>query len=130
MAVQFPDIEKTVVSFLNSALTSSAYAGTRVATKKALPDETQPAKQIVVTAAYNGELSYVLKTVSLTLDVWADNYSTASGLALWLEAKIRDLAGDPVKQVIVRLGPVRGSDETRQEHRMLDIELLVKGTTV
>jgi hypothetical protein len=130
MAVQFPDIEKTVVSFLNTQLASSSFSGTRVATKKALPDETQPSKQIVVNVAYNGELNYVTKLASLTLDVWADDYATASGLALWTEAKIRDLAGDPVKQVTVRLGPVRGSDNTRQEHRMLDVELLVKGTTV
>jgi hypothetical protein len=130
MAVQFPDIEKTVVSYLNTALSGSTYAGTRVATKKALPDEVQPAQQIVVTVAYNGEENFVLKRASLTLDVWADDYATASGLALWVEAKIRDLAGNPVKQVIVRLGPVRGSDESRQEHRMLDVELLVKGTTI
>jgi hypothetical protein len=130
MAVQFPDVEKTIVTFLNSQLASSDFSGTRVATKKALPDETQPAKQIVVTVAYNGEENYVTKRASLTLDVWANDYATASSLALWLEAKIRDLAGDPVKQVIVRLGPVRGSDETRQEHRMLDVELLVKGTNV
>jgi hypothetical protein len=130
MAVQFPDIEITVVSFLNSALTGSAYAGTRVATKKALPDETQPAKQIVVNAAYNAEENFVLKRASLTIDVWADDYATASGLALWVEAKIRDLAGDPVKQVTVRLGPVRGSDDSKQEHRMLDVELLIKGSTI
>lgn len=130
MAVLFPDVEKTVVSFINAQLVGSTYAGTRVATKKNLPDETAPSKQIVVSVTYNGEQSFVLKTASLTLEVFADDYSTASGLALWLESKIRLLAGDPVKQVIVRLGPVRGSDDTRQEVRMLDVELLVKGTTV
>jgi hypothetical protein len=130
MAVQFPDVEKTIVSFLNSALTGSAYAGTRVATKKALPDETQPSKQVVVTVAYQAEENFVLKRASLTLDVWADDYATASGLALWLEAKIRDVVGTQVKLVEVRLGPVRGSDDSKQEHRMLDVELLVKGTTI
>lgn len=127
MAVLFPDVEKTVVSFISAQLVGSAYAGTRVATKKNLPDETAPSKQIVVTVAYNEELTYVLKRASLTLEVFADDYSTASGLALWLESKIRLLAGDPVKQVTVRLGPVRGADDTRQEVRMIDVELLVKG---
>lgn len=130
MAVLFPDVEKTVVSFINAQLVGSAFAGTRVATKKNLPDETAPAKQIVVTVAYSGEVNYVLKTASLTLEVFADDYSTASDLGLWLESRIRLLAGDPVKQVTVRLGPIRGADETRQEVRMLDVELLVKGTTV
>lgn len=130
MAVLFPDIEKTIVSFINTQLVGSAYAGTRVATKKNLPDEIAPQTQIVVTVAYNGEENYVLKTASLTLEVFADDYATASGLALWLESRIRLIANDPVKQVIVRLGPVRLSDETRQEVRMIDVELLVKGTTV
>lgn len=127
MAVLFPDIEKTVVSFIKGQLVGSAYAGARVATKKNLPDEATPSMQVVVTVAYDAELSYVLKTASLTLDVYADDYATASGLALWLESKIRLLAGDPVKQVTVRLGPVRGADDTRQEVRMIDVELLVKG---
>jgi hypothetical protein len=130
MAVLFPDIEKTVVSFINAQLVGTDYSAARVATKKALPDETQPAAQIVVTAAYGSEDNFVLKSASLTLDVWADDYATASGLALWLESKIRDIAGDPIKQVTVRLGPIRGADETRQEHRMLDVELIVRGTTV
>lgn len=130
MAVLFPDIEKTVVTFINAQLVGSTYAGTRVATKKNLPDETAPSKQIVLTVAYNGELNYVLKTASLTLEVFADDYATASGLALWLESKIRTIVGDPIKQATVRLGPVRGSDDTRQEVRMIDVELLVKGTTV
>lgn len=130
MAVQFPDIEKTIVTFLNTQLNSSAYAGTRVATKKALPDETQPTKQIVVTVAYNQEQNYVTKVATCVLDVWADDYATASGLALWVEAKIRDVVGDQVKKAEVILGPVRGADDSKQEHRMLDVQLLVKGTTI
>jgi hypothetical protein len=130
MAVLFPDIEKVIVAYLNGALTASDYAGTVVATKKALPDAEQPSTQIVVTVSYGREQDYVLKGASLTLDVWADDYAEASGLALWLEAVIRDLAGDPIKQVTVALGPVRGADNTRQEHRMLDVQLLVKGSTI
>jgi hypothetical protein len=130
MAVLFPDVEKTVITFINAQLVGSTYVGTRVATKKNLPDEVAPARQIVVTVAYSEEVNFVLKSASLTLEVLADDYSTASGLALWLESRIRLLAGDPVKQVTVRLGPVRGADDTRQEVRLIDVELLVKGTTV
>ena len=112
MAVLFPDIEKTVVSFIKAQIVGTSYASTRVATKKNLPDETAPQTQIVVTVSYNAEQDYVLKTASLTLEVFADDYATASSLALWLESRIRLIAGDPVKQVIVRFGPVRSSDET------------------
>jgi hypothetical protein len=130
MAVLFPDIEKTVVAFIKAQIVGTAFASTRVATKKNFPDEIAPQTQIVVNVSYNEELNFVLKTASLTLEVFADDYATASSLGLWLESRIRLLAGDLVKQVIVRLGPVRMSDETRQEVRMIDVELLVKGTTV
>lgn len=129
MAVLFPDVEKTVVSFLNAQLSGSDYAGTRVATKKALPDEVQPSSQIVVTVAYSAEQNYVLKSATLMLEVYADDYATASGLALWVESKIRGIVGDPIKQAEVVLGPVRGADDTHQEKRMLDVQLLVKGVT-
>lgn len=129
MAVLFPDVEKTVVAYLGAQLAGSDYAGTRVATKKALPDEAQPSKQIVVTAAYSAEQNYVLKGASLTLEIYADDYATASGLALWVESKIRGVVGDPIKQAEVVVGPVRGADESHQEKRMIDVQLLVKGVT-
>lgn len=130
MAVQFPDIEKTVVAFLNAELDGTAYDGIRVATKKEALGDAQPASQVIVNASYGPERDYVLKSVSLTLEVFSDSYAIANSLSLWLEAKIRDIVGTEVKLVNVLLGPVRQSDPNHQEVRALDIELLVKGSTI
>jgi hypothetical protein len=127
VAVIFPDIEKTLVAFLKSALTSAGEATVRVATKKAQPDETQPDKEVVVTAAYNNEQDYVLKTASVTLEVYARDYATANTLSLLVEALIRDCVGQQIKRAEVRLGPVRVGEEADYEKRYLDVGLVVKG---
>lgn len=125
MAVIFPDIELTLVSYFNTALSGQ---GVRVGTKKAQPDQTLPTKELVVVAAYNEEIDYVSKRVSVTLEVYADDYATANSLALLVESAVRGAIGDPIKRVIVRLGPVRNVEETTYEKRSLDVELIVKGT--
>jgi hypothetical protein len=131
MAVIFPDVEVTLVTYLNSALVgigSTLANNVRVATKKAQPDETQPAKQIVVTAAYNGEVNYVTKIASVTLEVYATDYGTASNLGLLVESLIRGSTGDQIKRVTVRLGPVRQLEESDYEKRSIDAEIIVKGS--
>lgn len=129
--VIFPDIEKTLVSYLVAALAgngSETAQGVRVGTKKAQPDEDQPAKEVVVTAAYNAEQDYVVKTASVTLEVYAADYATANSLSLLVEALIRGCTGDEIKKAEVRLGPVRIAEEGTQEKRYLDVGLVVKGT--
>lgn len=127
MAVVFPDIEKTIVAYLKAQLVGTSYASTRVATKKAMPDENYTGNQIVVNVQYQGEENFVLKTASCLIEVWCDDYATANGLGLWVESKIRGVVGNEIKKATVILGPVRGADETKQELRQLDVELLVKG---
>ena len=131
MAVIFPDVELTLVSYLNGALTSLGNAlatGVRVATKKAQPDETQPAKQVVVNAAYNGEINYVTKLASVTLEVYATDYGTANSLGLLIESLIRGSIGEEIKRVTVRLGPVRTVEDSDYEKRSIDVEIVVKGS--
>jgi len=131
MAVIFPDVELTLVSYLNSALTSLGNAlatDVRVATKKAQPDEVQPAKQVVVNAAYNGEVSYVTKLASVTLEVYATDYGTANALGLLIESLIRGSIGEQIKRVNVRLGPIRTVEDSDYEKRSIDAEIVVKGT--
>ena len=131
MAVIFPDVELTLVSYLNGALTSLGNAlatGVRVATKKAQPDEAQPAKQVVVNAAYNGEINYVTKLASVTLEVYATDYGTANSLGLLIESLIRGSIGEEIKRVTVRLGPVRTVEDSDYEKRSIDVEIVVKGS--
>ena len=131
MAVIFPDVEATLVGYFNSAFTalgSALATDVRVATKKAQPDETQPAKQLVINAAYNGEQDYVTKLASVTLEVYATDYGTANQLGLLVESLIRGSTGNEIKRVTVRLGPVRTVEESDYEKRSIDAEIVVKGT--
>jgi trehalose/maltose hydrolase-like predicted phosphorylase len=131
MAVIFPDIEKTLVAYLNDALAASASEvaqDVRVATKKAQPDEALPEKEAVLTAAYNAEQNYVTKTASVTIEVYADTYANANALSLLIAALIPGCVGEEIKMAEVRLGPVRIGEDNTQEKRYLDVGLVVKGT--
>lgn len=124
MAVIFPDIEKTLVTYFASALGS----GVRVATKHSQPDENMPDSQLVITAAYGAETGdRVTKEVTVTLDAFADSYADASELGLLVEALVRDCVGTEIKRAEVRLGPVRTNEDSEQECRSLDVSLIVKG---
>lgn len=134
MAVIFPDIEKVLVAYFNDALAaigSELTSGVRVGTKHSQPDEATPSKQIVLVVAYNAETgAFVTKTASLTIDVYADDYETASTLSLLVESLVRGCVGDDIKRASVRLGPVRTTEQSTQERRSLDVELVVKGTDI
>lgn len=124
MAVIFPDIELTIVNYLQTAIPE-----VRVATKRAQPDEEQPAYQVIVNASYNSEQNFVLKEASLTLEILANNYADANDLALYIEALIRGVVGDQIKSAEVRMGPSRVEDDSTYERRMIDVALMVKGNT-
>lgn len=126
--VIFPDIELTLVAYLNEVLPVYGANDVRVATKKAQPDEAQPSKEVVITAAYNAEQNYVLKSASATIEVYADTYANANALSLLVEAVIRGCVGNEIKMAEVRVGPVRIGEEGTQEKRYLDVGLMVKGT--
>lgn len=131
MAVIFPDIEKTLVSYFTSAFAaigSELTSGIRVGTKKAQPDDAQPVKEVVLIVAYNNEENYVIKNATLTIEVYASDYATANTLSLLVESLIRSAVGEEIKQVTVTLGPVRIGEEGPYEKRYLDVSLVIKGT--
>lgn len=126
MAVIFPDIEKVLVSYFNTAL---AGQNVRVGTIHSQPDENTPAKQVVINTAYGVETEQkVTKEATVTLDIYADTYSDANALGLLVEALIRDSVGQDIKRVEVRLGPVRTTEQSEQERRSIDVSLIIKGT--
>lgn len=127
--VIFPDIEKTLVSYFNTALAAHT-SGVRVGTIKAKPDDEQPEKELVITVAYGSEDNYVVKTATVTLEVYARTYEDANTLALLIESLVRGCTGEEIKRAEVRLGPVRLGDEADYEKRFIDVELIVKGTTL
>lgn len=131
MSVIFPDIEKIIIAYLNTrfaSIGSELSTGVRVAVSKTPPDEVQPSKEIVITAAYANEVNFVTKNASVTIEVYASDYSVASDLALLVEAVIRDVVGDHVKAAEVSIGPTRIIEKGTQEKRYLDVSLVVKGT--
>jgi hypothetical protein len=128
VAVIYPDIEQTLVTYFNTALEGS---DVRVATKHSPPSGPTPTMQLVITVAYGQETGQrVTKDASLTLEVYADSYADASGLALYVESLVRDCVGEEIKRAEVRLGPVRTTEDSGQEKRSLDVALVVKGTTI
>lgn len=133
MAVIFPDIEKTLVTYFNTALAAQdtdLASDVRVATKKAQPDETQPSKEIILTVSYNAEQDYVMRDASAVIEIYASDYATANELALLVDALVRDCTGTEIKLAEVRLGPVRIGEEGPYEKRYLDVRLVVKGTNL
>lgn len=133
MSIIFPDIETLIVAHLNTKLSeqnTELTSNVRVGVKKLPADVNQPAKQVVITGAYTQFLDEVRKAATVTIDVWADHYQTASDLALMVGALIVTITDDPIKKCVVTLGPLRLSEESQEEHRALTAELIVKGSNL
>lgn len=127
MAIIYPDIETVLVAHLSESLGN----GVRVGTIKTPADQPQPSNQVVVTVAYAGdkEPSQVLKFAGVVLDIYADTYEDASGLALQAEAALRNaIVAGPIKFVEIIAGPIRVAEETSQQRRSISAEVTVKGT--
>ena len=98
-------------------------------TKFTQPDQATPAKQLVIIAAYNEETAArVTKLATVTLEVYANDYETASSLGLLVEALVRGATTGGIKRAEVRVGPVRTTEDSTLERRSLDVELVVKGS--
>jgi hypothetical protein len=128
VAVIYPDIEKLLVAHLDAALADIYGAGeVRVGTKKAPADSTQPAREVVIVGQYSGSLDDVRAQASAVIDVYADQYETASELGLLCGALVVDISKEHIKRAVVSLGPVRLVEESTQEKRSLSVDLVVKG---
>lgn len=126
MAVIFPDIEQILVAHLKSVLPNTV----RVATKKAPADQTQPAQQVVIVGNYTGTLDDVRQEATVTIDVFATDYKTASDLARTVAALVVEPPMEHIKRATVVLGPVRLADSGPDEKRSLSVELIVKGSNL
>lgn len=128
--VIFPDIEPILVAHLKNSLSDLGYSDVRVSTKKAPADVTQPAKQVVIIAAYNQTLDYVRRQASAVIEVYADEYADASELGMLVATLILQVPGDDIKKAEVVLGPVRQADDTKKEKRSMSVDFVVKGSTL
>jgi hypothetical protein len=135
MATIFPDVEKLIVARLKSALSASSlpYASNVfVATKKPAPDVSPYPARIVTVRADGGmqRVRGITKTERVGLNVYADTYSDASTLALFVESLMRTFNWGDVKLVETVMSPVRVDNEAVQEQRYMTFELVVKASDV
>lgn len=128
-AVIFPDIEPTLVTKLQQFCDNSTedFADdVRVATKK-LPPGLPPQSEVIIQVSYQETLDKVRRAATVLLEVFADDYATASGLAHFVASKCPNLVGSTIKFAEVSLGPFRDAEEGPQEKRSITFDLIVKG---
>jgi hypothetical protein len=132
MAVIFPDIERVLVAGIEEALAarSESYAqDVYVATIKPAPDLVPYPERLVIVQSNGGaELDHVRKQERLGLTIWANTYADANALSRLVEALIKTLTGNYIKQVSIALSPVRVAESGIQECRYMTFEVITKGS--
>lgn len=121
----FPDIEPEIVVGLTDYLNDN---GIRVATRKKAPGSTEPDRQVIITVTLANERTDtpLLRYAGVVIDVFANDYLTASNLAYQVEAGLRSLTGEHIKRVSMTAGPTRIGEESGQEHRAISAEVVVQ----
>jgi len=127
MPVKYNDIEKDLVAYIVAGL---ADGSVRVGTMKLPAAKTEPAKQVVISATLGAETELMLRYGQVVIDIYANDYATASSLALTVESLVRRATGTNIKHVTVQTGPVRLGDDSGQERRSLSAEVVVKATDI
>jgi hypothetical protein len=127
MPVKYNDIEKDLVAYIISGL---ADGSVRVGTMKLPAAKTEPSKQVVISATLGSETELMLRYGQVVIDIYANDYATASSLAYQVESLLRRATGTNIKHVTVQTGPVRLGDDSGQERRSLSAEVVVKATDI
>ena len=133
MSVIFVDLEPLIVQHIQNSLDShggTVATGVRVATRKAPPQTTQPTKEVVVEVSYGPTTNKVIREASAVLEVYADDYATASELASLVAALIIGIESHPIKLAEVGVGPIRVANQGPQEQRSMTVDFIVKGSTL
>lgn len=125
MTVKYNDIEKDLVAFIIAGLADDSV---RVGTMKLPATKAEPAKQVVISATLGAETEIMLRYGQVVIDVYANDYATASDLGYKVESLVRQATGTNIKHVTVQTGPVRLGDDSGQERRSLSAEVVVKAT--
>lgn len=131
MPIVFPDLDKLVIQYLDTALASleTSQAEDVTVTAKKTPSDIspRPSKEVVVVCQYGPTYDDVRRVGSAVIDVWCDDFATATELALLVAAVITQIPGDSIKRAVVALGPTRLSEEGPQERRSMTVDFIVKG---
>ncbi len=135
MSTIFPDVEKLIVARLSSALSAMSGAlttGVVVATvKPAAGVKPYPAKIVTVRADGGTQLVRGLtKSERVGVNVYANTYANASGLALIVESLMRSGVWGDIKFVQTTMSPVRVDNDGPQEQRYITFEVVVKASSL
>jgi len=128
-AVIFPDIEPLIVSKLQTFVdesTETYCSNVRVATKK-LPAGSALQSEVIIQVSYQESLDKVRRAATVLVEVFADDYGTASELAHFVASKCPNLVGNTIKFAEASIGPFRDSEASPQEKRSITFDLIVKG---
>lgn len=124
--VIYPDIEEIIIAYLkDNLLTISGYENVNIAPVKSMNDN---GSEVIVTGAYQRDLSDVHRDASLLLEIYAETFEKANTLSLVVDALIRAATVNNIKKVEVVVGPVRLPDASPLEKRSLSVDLVVKAT--
>jgi hypothetical protein len=124
--VIYPDIEEIIINyFKDNLLTITGYENVNIAPIKSMNDN---ASEVIITAAYNADISQVHRNASLVLEVYSDTFEKANTLALVVDALIREATVNEIKKVTVVVGPVRLTESSTSEKRSLSVDLVIKAT--
>jgi hypothetical protein len=135
MATIFPDVEKLVVARLTSSLSAMSGAmtsGVVVATVKPAAGVKPYPTKIVTVRSDGGSMMVrgLTKAERLGVNVWANTYANASGLALVVEALMRAMPWGDIKLVETITSPIRVDNEGPQEQRYMIFEVFVKASSM
>lgn len=123
MAIKYNDIEIDLVAAIKTGLNDTSV---RVGTMKLPATNSEPPKQVVISATLGAEVEVMIRYGQVVIDVFANDYATASDLAYKVESILRRATGTNIKHVSVQTGPVRLGDDSGQERRSLSAEVTVK----
>lgn len=127
----FPDLEAELVSGLGdilSEISDPVVAGVRIGTKFLDPQLPQPSKQIVLQSDGGNDINYVLREEGFRAVILADDYKTASDLAKWVEAALKQLrfGSNHIHNINIELSATLVDNPTEQEMRLITATALIK----
>lgn len=127
--VAFPNGEVLVVAGLKQLL-SELGVEAKVSTVKTSPQGEQPRRSITVRSDGGTPLQRVTKEEDFGINVYAEDYASASTLASTVEALIQALpkVSTQIKNVEIRSAATRINDDGGEEQRYIRATVVIKGS--
>lgn len=132
----FPDLEseivlalKTLLTKIDSPYTENVFVSVKKAPASIAP---QPMKQITVRSDGGQIINRVLKEESFGINIWANDFKTASKLASFVEALIPLIptVSESIKSSTISLSSTAVNEDGEEEQRYITGFTLIRGATL